>query len=284
MNKFKKIRDKYELNGEKPSRMREAKVVDFSFLEQLVEAEDEVAFEEFFQTLWMGDVYIVKNAFSEEWVAELKKKTLELFRQTQSTFHKMKEGVPDFHRVIDETVSANYSISAIKHAAYFFPWNKESHQLFTDVYRRWRVFKCLGGFDPDEYVGNTPKDEIVDRIQVCVYPKGKGSLGSHSDPFHNQRYFISGFLSSRGKSGADYSEGGFYTVNQQGSHVDLEPMIQIGDMGFGYATVHHGVKLVDPNINLDYEPTNPNGRWFLGLYSNDSDEKKDRVTAYKVDS
>jgi hypothetical protein len=53
-------------------------------------------------------------------------------------------------------------------------------------------------------------------------------------------------------------------------------------MGFGYATIHHGVKAVDPNFRGAYDPMNPAGRWFLGLYSNDSDVKKNRTTAYRV--
>lgn len=265
-----------------PTRMRHLKTIQFSELEQLVETREEEACRGLFESLWEGDVYIIKNAFDPDWVKKLKENTTDFFRQTKSTFFKMKEGVPNFHRVIDETVSKNYSISAIKHSAYFFPWNVESKDLFREIDRRWRVFKYIGGFGLDEYIGNTPKDEIVDRIQVCIYPKGHGSLGTHSDPFHNQRFFISGFLSSRQGDGADYSGGGFYTVDKEGNDVDAEPLIEIGDMAFGYATIHHGVKLVDPETKQRYDPQNPEGRWFLGLYSNDSDEKKSRTTGYRV--
>jgi len=279
---FRELRDAYEAGGEMPTRMRNLKTIQFSELVELVEKKDEEECSELFGSLWAGDVYIVKNAFDPGWVKNLKEETVKLFTRTQSTFFKMKEGVPNFHRVIDEAVSGNYSISAIKHSAYFFPWNHESKDLFRDIDRRWKLFKYIGGFSLNEYIGNTPKDEIVDRIQVCIYPKGKGSLGTHSDPFHNQRFFISGFLSSRQGEGADYSAGGFYAVDKEGNDVDAEPLIEIGDMAFGYATIHHGVKLVDPDSKESYDPSNPEGRWFLGLYSNDSDEKKSRITGYRV--
>lgn len=281
---YRELRDFHESKGDMPTKMRSLNVIGFEELEMSVINNDEEFAEKLFNSLWAGDVYIVKNAFSPDWVNKLKADTIELFKETESTFHKMKEGVPNFHRVIDESVSKNYAISAIKHSAYFFPWNPESSKMFEEVNRRWRLFKYIGGFEYDEYVGNTPKDEIVDRIQVCIYPKGLGSLGSHSDPFHNQRFFISGFLSDRGGDGADYEEGGFYTVDQQGDHIDAEPFIGLGDMAFGYATVHHGVKKIDPESHRKYDPHNPMGRWFLGLYSNDSDEKKNRITSYRVNS
>ena len=57
-----------------------------------------------------------------------------------------------------------------------------------------------------------------------------------------------------------------------------EDEIEVGDIGIGYATVVHGVKPCDGEA----EWTSGNGRWFLGLYSNVSDEVKDRHTGQEV--
>ena len=57
----------------------------------------------------------------------------------------MKENCPDFHRVIDENVSNLYSIKALKHSAYFFPWNEDKYNLFEPIYEKWRFLKVLGG-------------------------------------------------------------------------------------------------------------------------------------------
>jgi hypothetical protein len=276
---YRVLRDQFEARSPMPTRLRYINEIEFSELEEKVTSQDPLFAQTLFESLFSGDVYIVKGAFSREYINSLKRMTVDFFNDTPSTFHKMVENTPNFHRQIDEELSKNYSINAIKHAAYFFPWNKESKQLFREIDRRWRLFKFMGGFSFDEYIGNTPKDEVVDRIQICIYPKGSGALGSHSDPFHNQRFFISGYFSKRG---LDYDEGGFYAVDQNERHVDAEGFIDVGDMGFGYATIHHGVKAVDPNFRGAYDPMNPAGRWFLGLYSNDSDVKKNRTTAYRV--
>ena len=68
------------------------------------------------------------------------------------------------------------------------------------IYERWRIFKVLGGKDALFAEKKTPVDGLVDRIQVVQYPSGSGYLAGHQDPFHNQRLFISGYMSKPGKT------------------------------------------------------------------------------------
>jgi len=44
--------------------------------------------------------------------------------------------------------------------------------------------------------------------------------------------------------------------------------------------VHHGVEIIDAGTKVDWN--NHRGRWFLGFYSLESDEVKDRHTGYAV--
>lgn len=46
------------------------------------------------------------------------------------------------------------------------------------------------------------------------------------------------------------------------------------------ATLYHGVNIVDEECIPDWN--SPKGRWFLGLYSNDSDMVEKRHTVYGV--
>ena len=171
-------------------------------------------------------------------------------------------------------MAKKYSIKAVKHSAYFFPWNDDPLNIFEDIWERWRPLKFLGGFSWNEYENNTPKDGVVDRIQIVRYPPGTGQIEPHSDPYLNQRFFISTYLSKKGK---DYVGGGVYLVGNKGEKIDIENQIDIGDMSIGYSTLIHGVDPV--NINSEPNINKTDGRWFLGLYSNDSDHKKDRHTA-----
>ena len=45
-------------------------------------------------------------------------------------------------------------------------------------------------------------------------------------------------------------------------------------MGIAYATVQHGVNLIDPGETVDWDSNK--GHWFIGLFTNDSDEIESR--------
>ena len=134
------------------------------------------------------------------------------------------------------------------------------------------------GLKFDEYENNTPKDGVVDRIQVVQYPSKIGYLEPHTDPYQNQRFFISGYMSKQGK---DFDGLGFYLIDDSNNVVEVEHRIDVGDLGIGYATVYHGVAPVNKHKDPDWSNIN-DGRWFLGLYSNSSDLQKNRVTSSQI--
>lgn len=228
-------------------------------------------------SLYMGDVYLLTDAFDPQWMKEIKDKTMSYFRSRPSEFYRMFEGCPDFHRAIDIETSKKYSFNVCKHSAFFYPWNDDPLDLFATVYERWRVIKILMGLQPDQYEKNTPKDGVIDRIQVAQYPPKIGFLEPHQDPYLHQRLFFSGYMTKRGM---DYQDGGFYVVDRKNQIIELEKDINVGDIGIGYATIYHGVAPCDRNVEPDWN--SPAGRWFLSMYSNDSDEVKYRHTGHPV--
>ena len=225
------------------------------------------------KSLYSGDVYLLKKAFSEQFCKEIIKGAWKINKEQKESFHKMNGKCPNFHRLIDDKITKNYSYDHIKRSFYFFPFNKDPLNMYETIYKRWRVIKYLGGRKYNEFENNTTYDQVVDRFQVVQYPLGAGHLETHSDPYHNQRFFISGYLSKRGK---DFSQGGFYIYKKNRSIIDGEKNIDVGDMMIGYATILHGVSKIDPASKVNFN--SPKGRWFLGLYSNDSDNVKKRRT------
>ena len=228
-------------------------------------------------TLYAGDVYIVKDAFPEEWMKDIKRKAFEYGQSSPSSFHKMLEGSPDFHRVIDLETGKKYSFNVCKHSCFFYPWNPDPLDVFGTVNNRWRIIKSLMGLDSTAYERNTPRDGVVDRIQIAQYPSRIGFLEPHSDPYKHQRLFFSGYMTKRG---VDYQGGGFYLVGQNDEVVEVENDIGIGDIGIGYATVYHGVAPCNRDKSPDWNSMD--GRWFLSMYSNASDEFPDRHTGHPV--
>ena len=213
--------------------------------------------EQITDSLYSGDVYILKNGFPKVFLDDLLEKVYKIWHSEPSSFHKMLEGCPDFHRIQDEEVAKKYVFESVRHSYYWFDWNGDPMGVIPEIQKRWRIFKYLGGYKFNEYEGNTPKDGIVDRYQVARYLPGLGRSETHSDPYQNQKFFISAFMSKKGET---YEKGGFYVVGPDDKFIDIEDEIEVGDIGIGYATVLHGVALVDEGSKVDWGAKD--GRWW----------------------
>lgn len=248
------------------------------FSEKVLE-QDPVFVREIVQSLYLGDVYILKQGFPKKFLQNLAVELHQYGKKTPSSFHKMLDECPDFHRVITPELAKNYSLRQIKHSYYFFPWNNDPFNLFESVNERWKVFKFLGGFPLNAYENNLPSTGIIDRLQIAQYASGVGELELHSDPYKYQKVAISGIMSKRGK---DYKTGGAYILNENQEKINIEDNIDIGDIYLVYPTVFHGVETIDKDKNVDWDSFD--GRWFMGLYSNVSDLYEKRHTCYGVEN
>ena len=52
------------------------------------------------------------------------------------------------------------------------------------------VLKYLSGYYENAWEKNTPKDGIVDRIQIVKYPPNSGSQELHQDPYIYQKFLF----------------------------------------------------------------------------------------------
>lgn len=262
-----------EQNGPKPRYARNIHIVEFEeFKDRIENATPESALE-IAAGLYTGDCYILKNAYNPELLKKIRTNAIKFADQRESEFHKMFDGAPNFHRLIDADAAKHYYADARRHIFYFFPWNNDDLDAFEEIYSRWSIMKMLGGCGADTYRNNIPSDGVVDRFHVFHYPSGGGSLETHGDPTRNQKTIMAGMMSKRGK---DYEQGGFYFVKEGDVAVDCEPQLDPGDLVSCYSTVLHGVAPVDPHKDFtwDYDQ----GRWFVGLYSVESDYIKERET------
>jgi hypothetical protein len=276
-NKFKAAWERLESSAPRPARVRSVVETEYEEFKKKVLRQDDAFVESTVGSLYGGDAYLLKRAFPADFMVDLRKRVDEYWKERPSEFFKMLEGSPDFHRIIDLESGKKYSFRGCKHSCYFYPWNDDPLNLFEPIYERWRVMKLLMGLRPDDYEKNTPKDGVVDRIQVVRYPPSIGFLEPHSDPYLHQRVFFSGYMSKRG---VDYQGGGFYLVGPGDKVVELEDRIDVGDVCIGYATVYHGVAPADRHKAPDWE--RDDGRWFLSMYSNASDEVPNRHTGHPV--
>ena len=108
------------------------------------------------------------------WFEKLRDKVFKIWNSSETNFHKMVEGCPDFHRKQDEKIAKKYVFESIRHSYYWFHWNGDPMSVIPEINKRWRVLKFLGGLNKHTYEKNTPKDGVVDRFQVARYLPGIG--------------------------------------------------------------------------------------------------------------
>jgi len=270
-----------------PERVSEVLEVPYRELFEALKAENPEPFVGLVPKLVSGACVLLKQAFDPAEVSRLKELSLEMRGSEGPSFHKVVEGVPNFWRDIGEEEMASYALAHIKKSCYFFPWNSDSSEAFSIVYPRWRVLKTLAGLAPREYEDFTPKNGKVDRLQIVEYPAGTGFLAPHQDPDHNQKLIMSAYLSKRG---VDYTGGGFWALAEDGGKFEVEDHIDVGDLGTCIASIVHGVDATDPTETQDsvapaasdFGKAQEGSRWFVGFYTNDSDEFDERKTVRQV--
>lgn len=260
-----------------PRRMRNFIIWPFEKMKNLVVEKDPLFVAAMVDSLYSGDVYVLKKAFPAEFFIRLREQLHDYGRQKPSEFYPMLEGVPNFHRRIDAELTKNYSFESVKHSYYFFPWNQDDFSVFPQTYPQWRIIKQLSGLRPDEYEQNTPKDGMVDRLQIAHYPAGVGHIETHSDPYQVHRLIIACFMSKRGQ---DYQAGGVYFIDRQNQKIDCEDQLDIGDMQIYFPTILHGVETIDAGTPLDW--SSPAGRWWFGPFSNSSNHVEKRHMGFGV--
>ena len=189
----------------------------------------------------------------------------------------MLDSAPNFHRIIDRNITKKYSLYAIKHSYFFYNWNiktKLEKKFKKEVYRHWRYVKLIAGNNKFKFEKNIPSQNQIDRLQIVNYPLGGGQLRDHVDPRKNQR-IVSGLIMS--KKGNDFESGGFYFRDRNNQKKNIEDILEVGDSVLFYGSIIHGVEPVDKKKKLNWKSYC--GRWFVGMFVNDSDHVKNRVTA-----
>jgi len=271
---------KIQLFGE-PIYYKDIHQVDYKEFENKITIGDHEYINFLIERICRGYFILVKNAFSEDFVDKLKYNVKFFWKDQPENFNKLVEGCKDFHRSITPEIASNYSVNAVKHATFFFPWNNDPCDINLEVFKRWDLVKKLNGFNPSLYRNNTPKDLVVDRIQIAVYPPGFGELEVHSDPVNNTRIATSIYLSSY--KNKNFNDGGCYFIDKNKNKINIEKYVDVGDMGMFFGEVLHGVDAIDNNTSNikieEYDWNSGIGRWFMGLNSIDSDVKAMRITS-----
>ena len=263
-----------------PSVYRKIKFVEYKeFAAKIIEQNPEFV-KSIVQSLYSGDMYIIKNSLDEKKVNNIIDEIHNFTQSRPSKFYKMLENVPNFHRWISEDLINSYTIKYIKHSIHMFAWNDDISDVRKTIMEICKPIKLLAGLSMYEFQNHTPKDLIIERLQFARFPP-TGFIEPHIDANTLMRLVISGYLSTRG---VDYEKGGFYFVDENDNKCDVEDSIKAGDIGLFYASIRHGLDIIDPDKKPDIKKKD--GRWWYGLNVHHSDEmeetKRHTTTPYQI--
>ncbi len=278
LNKYwKKLEDKYPA----PKYVAKIKELDFVKLKKACDNGKEKYLKKIISNMYIKkEAYILKNAAPKNFKKTIIQLANHYKKNRKSSFYKMLDKSPNFHRVINKNITKKYSLYAIKHSFYFYNWNIKSElekKLKEGAYRHWRYVKFLAGNKKNAFENNIPSDGQIDRLQVVRYPAGGGQLRDHVDPRKNQRVVTGLIMSEINK---DFKKGGFYFKTSKIKKINIEKRLKETDAVIFYGSIAHGVEPVDPKEKLKW---NSNlGRWFVGMFVNDSNHVKNRITAEDI--
>lgn len=202
-------------------------------------------------------VYIVKKVIAPEIIDKIKNYLKNIGSNSLPSYHFLKEGCPDFHRV-HQFDNRSY-VKSLMHQFIFHPWNQNIFDLFEEMKNIYYLKNLLGGYEKETFLHNTPKDGHVSRLSFHCYPKGGGTINKHADPVGTHQNNVPVLQMST--KGVDYKEGGLYAIGEGGNIIDLDSMLEKGDVLFFNAEIIHGVAPIDSDNTLDW--LSFEGRWMM---------------------
>ena len=106
-----------------PKSVKKISIIEFDKLKKSINGKNEILVKSLIRKMYEGEAFIIRKAAQKK----LKKIIINLAKyydkKQKSSFHKMLDGTPNFHRIIDKKITKKYSLYAIKHSYFFYNWN-----------------------------------------------------------------------------------------------------------------------------------------------------------------
>ena len=130
----------------------------------------------------------------------------------------------------------------------FFPWNKASEKLFSQLQNLFFLRNLLANLKKTRYL-NDDDPEATARLAFQFYPCGEGYMHEHQDPNSSHQLALPTLLLS--DYGKDYSSGGFYALDSSDERVIFDSELNFGDLTLFHPSIPHGVERIDPHKTLE---------------------------------
>ena len=242
-----------------PSYFRKIQTIEFIEFKKIIMGMNNES-EKLLKNVFLGDALVIKKVFDKKNLVKLRNNIYNIQKNEEEKNLRMLENCPNFHVSNKKNKLApirdNYDETA--HSHYFFRWNGDNLKIFEHFSTIWELIKIFSGLNKNEFNNNTPKDLIIDRIQVLRYPLNEGYITTHCDAAAWQKLNIGICLNENNK---DFNSGGLYLLDKQENKINVENNLDYGDCFCWIPTIFHGVDI--PKLtgveNLNWN--SDSGRW-----------------------
>ena len=267
-----------------PHYLRNIIIMDADEFVHRVSNADVAEVDNFVRSIYGGDAYLLRNAFTVEFVEETKDKIINWATEIEDNYCEMLDGVSSYRFTNYGNRRPEGGYTEVVHSSVFFRWD-DVLGLFKHFDKYWDAFKILSGQSPDAYKNNNPSDGIIDRITLMQYPLNHGKITHHYDSPRKQKLLLGGIFSQIGED-YDIGENGFYLVDKDERKYFLENLSRKGDLLCAYPAMYHGVPCVKkrgaPSADLDDFLRTKQGRFYLQCFSAESHEVQSREFAVAI--
>jgi len=220
-----------------------------------------------------GDVYIIKGVMEQKQLEPIREYLAGIGRYSLPNYEPIAPGAPNSHRI--NRWDPRAYVQGCFHQFQFFPWNQDMFGLFEMFRPIYQLKNQISGLPADSFLGAAPEDGITARLSFQFYPRGVGGLNMHADPVDRHQITVPTMLLSR--KGEDYQTGGLVVETADGERIDVDSMMDWGDVLFFRAGLAHGVEPVDPDAEPNWQSFE--GRWMVVIAVNKVQSIDDVVDA-----
>lgn len=208
-----------------------------------------------------NEVLIIKNFFSKKLINE-KIKNLKKYSAKKKTIRisgKITPFMKNFNR-LDLGDYSQVNARACRMLA-FFEWNK--NLFFSKELKEIISFRDeILNLKKRGYFYYKKKNRYYNLQKFLHYPQGGGFMNLHTDGYNNEGY--PNFLLCLTKKGRDYKSGGAYYILSNKKFIEIEDVLEPGDLYAHSINTLHGVNSIDSEKSFDFKNINK-GRWALNI-------------------
>ena len=276
-NQYKKKWEALIKNDYFPNYLRKIQTFDLKKFNEIVLKDPEKT-KTLIKNMFLGDALIVRNVFEKKILNKLKSQIYNSGNDNEEAKENLKilENCPNFHKSnkLEDLPSNLDNYVETAHSYFFFRWNSDNLKIFEYFDKFWETIKIICGLNKNEYKNNTPKNLIVDRIQVLRYPLNEGYISPHCDVAAWQKLNIGVCLSEKG---IDFDSGGLYLLDKNENKINVETHMKVGDCICWIPTIFHGVDIPKTKDQKKYEWNSDKGRWQAIALTVQSHYVKERI-------